>query len=101
MRYWTPEEDAQLGTERDSVIAKRLGRPASGVADRRRALGIPRCGIHDPPANAWQPEEVKFLGTASDAEVARRTGRTANAVKAHRRLLGISNLFPKRAPKRS
>ena len=98
MQYWTPAEDAQLGAERDRVIAQRLGRPVAGVADRRRTLGIPRCGIHDPPANAWQPEEAKLLGTASAAEVARRLGRTANAVKIHLRQLGIPNLFPKHDP---
>jgi hypothetical protein len=71
------------------------------VGERRLKLGIPRCGIHDPPANAWEPEEVKLLGTAPDAEIARRIGRSAGAVKIHRRLLGIPSLFSKRGQARS
>src|SRR6185437_3233699 len=86
---WNREEDALLGTERDRVIAKRLGRPEPGVADRRRKLGIPPSGIRRQRANAWKPKEEKLLGTAPDAEIARRIGRSKNAVKIHRQRLGI------------
>jgi DNA-binding XRE family transcriptional regulator len=40
-RLWTAEEDAALGTDTDVAVAKRLGRSAHAVNDRRRALGVP------------------------------------------------------------
>ncbi|MTK12667.1 MAG: hypothetical protein F8N39_11460 [Clostridiaceae bacterium] len=39
-RDWTPEEDAQLGTAPDRVVADRLGRPINGVRCRRQELRI-------------------------------------------------------------
>ena len=89
LRRWTAEGDALLGTERDAVIATRIGCLPSAVADRRRKLGIPRSGIRAPRANAWQAEDADLLGTASDAEISRRIGRSAEAVQARRRKLGI------------
>ncbi len=38
--WWTPEEDAILGTMPDREVAERLGRPLHGVRGRRRSLGI-------------------------------------------------------------
>ncbi len=39
-RDWTPEEDAQLGTAPDRVVAGRLGRSINGVRCRRQSLRI-------------------------------------------------------------
>ena len=78
-----------LGTERDRGIAERLGRPVSGVADRRRKLGIAPSGIRRRPDNAWNLKDVKLLCTAPDWEIARRIGRSKNAVKSQRKRLDI------------
>jgi len=40
-RPWTPEEDALIGTDRDRVVAERLGRSVKAVQMRRFAMGIP------------------------------------------------------------
>jgi hypothetical protein len=39
--FWTPAEDAVLGTDTDAAVARRLGRSFRAVKDRRRLLGIP------------------------------------------------------------
>jgi len=40
-RFWTPEEDALLGTDIAPVIAERIGRTVGAVRRRRCTLGIP------------------------------------------------------------
>lgn len=41
---WTPEQDAQLGTAPDKVLAKRLGKSRDAVRSRRNKIGIPPAG---------------------------------------------------------
>jgi hypothetical protein len=43
-REWTHDEEALLGTDRDGVIAARLGRTRGAVVQRRLTLGIPPAG---------------------------------------------------------
>jgi hypothetical protein len=38
---WTEREDALLGTDKDRIIAARLGRSSTAVSNRRTKLGIP------------------------------------------------------------
>jgi hypothetical protein len=40
-RFWTPQEEALLGTETHANICKRTGRSVQAVADHRIKLGIP------------------------------------------------------------
>jgi hypothetical protein len=42
LRFWTPDEDALLGTDTDSAIARRLGRTLKAVNQRRRKIGTAR-----------------------------------------------------------
>jgi hypothetical protein len=40
-RRWTPEQDVQLGTAPDAVLAGRFGRTTKAVRVRRSKLGVP------------------------------------------------------------
>ena len=82
---WTDEEIALLGTEYDSLIARRLGISTHVVEDKRRRLGIP------PRRLRWTSEEVALLGTKTDREVAILLGRKVAAVRKKRLLLGINS----------
>jgi len=42
LRFWTPQEEAALGTDTDVKIGKRIGRSAGAVANHRIKRGIPR-----------------------------------------------------------
>lgn len=48
-RVWTPEEDALLGTDRDAVIAERIGVSLQMVSLRRKKLGVPSWASGRPP----------------------------------------------------
>jgi hypothetical protein len=85
----TAAEDALLGTERDKIIGRRIGRRHSAVIERRSKLGIPRSGIRAPRANGWQAEDADLLGTAPDAGISLPIGRSAEAVQARWRKLRI------------
>jgi hypothetical protein len=91
--YFTPEEDALLGTATDAEIAKRIGRHPSSVQARRLKLGLrhgsPRKKRKKRP---WTPEEDALLGTASDTEIAVRLGRHVAVVCIRRQKMGIPNL---------
>jgi hypothetical protein len=39
-REWTDEELALLGTDHDEVIAKKIGRTAGAVGQKRREQGV-------------------------------------------------------------
>jgi hypothetical protein len=87
-RPWTREEEKLLGTERDVVIARRLGRHKSVIHQRRKQLGIPRFFIGG-ATRPWTKADDRLLGTAPDAELAKRFRRSKAAVKARRNALRI------------
>jgi hypothetical protein len=86
VRYWTPEEDALLGTMPDKKLARRLKRSYEAVAFRRLKEGIPFC---NPKRKSWRPEDDQVLGTRPDDQIALLLRRTVAAIKLRRRKLGI------------
>jgi hypothetical protein len=88
---WTPEDIAPLGTVPDEEVARRTGRTAGAVRQKRQGLGIP-----NPTGNRWPAEHVALLGTLPDWEVARRVGRSLRAVLQERLKLCIRNRFDRR-----
>jgi hypothetical protein len=93
IRRWTRAEEKLLGTDRDTVIAKKLRRSEDAVADRRRKLKIPKSGNQRP---RYTPEQDRLLGTISDEELAHRLGRTPRAIQFRRTFLGIPKFNPLR-----
>ncbi|MDO4592644.1 MAG: hypothetical protein Q4B46_07570, partial [Comamonadaceae bacterium] len=87
---WTDEMLAQLGKEKDAVLAERWGTTAKTVNLKRNALGIPACGHVQ-----WTQEMLTVLGTDSDAELAKRWGMSKASVVAKRKELGIASLTEK------
>jgi hypothetical protein len=82
---WTPKEDKLLGTARDDVIAKRIGRTRGAVALRRFRLDIAAPGtFRYSRRTRWGPTEISLFLRCSDAEVARISGRSLKDVKAKR-----------------
>jgi hypothetical protein len=78
---WTDEELALLGKLPDDAVARRTGRPAGAVRQKREALGIPN------PADerrTWTADRDALVRTLPPAEVVHRTGHTIGAVY-HRR----------------
>jgi hypothetical protein len=82
-REWTAEQDALIGTDTDSAIARALNLPYSAIAYRRHSLGIAR------PSRRWTANQMALLGTAADQEVGRRVGKSATAVAKKRLERGI------------
>ena len=74
---WTDEMLAQLGREKDAVLAERWGTSAKTVNLKRKALGIAAFGHFQ-----WTPEAIALLGSESDAELARRLGISKASVVA-------------------
>ena len=66
---WTDDMLAQLGREKDAVLAERWGISAKTVNLKRNALGIAAFGHFQ-----WTSETTALLGKASDAEVAKQLG---------------------------
>ena len=87
---WTPQMLAQLGTDKDAVLAERWGTTAKTVNLKRNALGVPAFGLVQ-----WTPEMLGQLGTDSDAELAQRWGMSKASVVAKRKELGIAWLTDK------
>ena len=85
---WTPEDIALLGTIPDEAVARRTGRTAGAVRQKREELGIP-----NPAGNRWTAEGIALLGTLPDREVARRLGRSLQSVTQKRIKLAIPNPF--------
>jgi hypothetical protein len=86
LKLWTPQEDALLGTERDEVIAGRMGRTAEAVRTRRRFLKI---DLRAPNYRPWTAKEESILGTVPDYDAARMLGRPERGVQLRRQSLGI------------
>ena len=82
---WTEAMLAQLGQEKDAVLAERWGTSAKTVNLKRNALGIPAYGHFQ-----WTPEAVALLGTLPDAQVAQQLGISKASVVAKRGALGIA-----------
>src|SRR5207245_968632 len=70
----------------DEEVARTLGRSVTGVAWRRKCLGIAK---HKAPPPPWSKDEEILLGTKRDAEIARMIGRAKHSVSDRRRALGI------------
>lgn len=83
---WTEAMLAQLGTEKDAVLAERWGTSAKTVNLKRNALGIPAHGHF-----VWTREAEAQLGLASDAQVAQALGISKASVVARRQALGIAS----------
>lgn len=83
-KYWTPEEDALLGTDSDKAMAAKIGRTIDAVYARRLKLGIP-----GGDSRKWKPEDDRCLGTASDREIAKRLNRSEREVLQRRHHLRI------------
>src|SRR6266536_4106366 len=81
--FWSPAEDALLGTMTDRKLARKLGRSVKAVKGRRQHKRI--CFLLKP----WRPEDEKVLGTRPDRQIATLLGRTLMNVAQRRRMLGI------------
>ena len=77
---WTDEMLAQLGKEKDAVLAERWGTTAKTVNLKRNALGIAPYG-----QLKWDEAALALLGQLPDAEVARRLypGRDIDVLPIH------------------
>ena len=84
---WTDEMLAQLGREKDAVLAERWGTSAKTVNLKRNALGIAAFGHFQ-----WTHEAIALLGSDSDAELARQLGISKASVVAKRGALHIAPL---------
>ena len=90
-RFFTPKEDALLGTASDAEIAERIGRHPASVQARRLRLGLRKGNQRQ--RRPWTPEEDALLGTASDTEIAARLNRHIGTVCIRRQKLGIPNFY--------
>lgn len=98
---WTPELDARLGKEADSIIAESMGVSRKTVTYRREKLGIaasfdrtrntppPPMGGHN--KIEFTPEQVKMLGTMPDYKLAKIIGVEKACVARRRNKLGIKS----------
>ena len=79
--WWTPEEEALLGTMPDAEVAERTGRTVEAVRCHRKQLGIVNPGVRVPRhPRPWSAEEDQMARALPPAETARRTGRSLMAV---------------------
>jgi hypothetical protein len=85
---WTKRQLALLGKAPDEEVARRIGRTAEAVRQRRELLGIP-----NPAGNRWRAEDIAQLGTMPDREVAHQLGRSLQSVTQKRIKLRIPNRF--------
>ena len=90
-RQWTTNEIKILGTDKDEVIAARVGVSTSAVAAKRRELSIPPFrSPGNPSQRNWSEEELSLLGKCSDSELAEKLNISITTVGNKRRALGIS-----------
>lgn len=82
---WTDAMLAQLGQEKDAVLAERWGTSAKTVNLKRNALGIPAAGHFQ-----WTPAALALLGLQPDAAVAQQLGISKASVVAKRTELDIA-----------
>ena len=88
--HWTPEMQAQLGTDSDAELAKRWGISKASVVAQRKVLGIASRTEKHGGVFVWTPEAVALLGSASDAKVAEQLGLTRLTVYNARQARGIA-----------
>ena len=69
--FWTPEQDALLGTARDADVAKRLGRSVSAVYSRRHVLKVAGFLV---PVDRHRLQRLREAAGLSMVELARRAG---------------------------
>ena len=93
---WTAGDMALPGEVADEEVARRTGRTAGAVRQKREELGLP-----NPGATRWRHEDIALLGALPDREVARRLGRSPQAVTQKRIKLGIANPLDGRTRDRS
>ena len=72
---------ALLGTTRDEEVARCLGRPLSGVMQRRQDKHIP---LAVPRFRLWTRTEEALLGKLPDEKVEKRLNRPIKSVQARR-----------------
>ncbi len=89
LRYWTPDEEALLGTDTDAAVARKLKRGLRAIQHRRELLNVPAFGRHD-----WAEAEERLLGTDIDRVIAQKLGRTTVSVTHRRRQLGLPPAIP-------
>ena len=82
---WTAEMIAQLGTDKDAVLAECWGTTAKTINLKRNSLGIAAFGHV-----AWTQAMLDALGRSTDAELAARWGISKASVVAKRGALGIA-----------
>ena len=82
---WTAEMIAQLGTDKDAVLAERWGTTAKTINLKRNSLGIAAFGHV-----AWTQAMLDALGHSTDAELAARWGISKASVIAKRQELEIA-----------
>lgn len=86
--YWTPDEDALVGTAPDESVARKLGRSTVSVQKRRLRLGI---AYSFSKHRYWTDEEIALLEKLPDAEVARLIDRRDHEVGLKRRFFEYSD----------
>lgn len=88
---WTPDEDALLGTVRDSEVAARTRRTMVAVVLRRRRLGIANFKKRKPGCKVphWTAALDRQLGTLPDSVLARQLGCTPAVIRNRRRKLKV------------
>ena len=84
---WTAEMIAQLGTDKDAVLAERWGTTAKTVNLKRNSLSIAAFGHV-----TWTQAMLDELGRSTDAELAARWSISKASVVARRTELGIAPL---------
>ena len=87
---WTSEMLAQLGQEKDAVLAERWGTTAKTVNLKRNALGI--AAFAQTQQFQWSAHALALLGTMADAELAQQLGISKASVVARRMQAGVASV---------
>ncbi|MCM8540777.1 MAG: hypothetical protein NE328_10925 [Lentisphaeraceae bacterium] len=89
-RHWSAKEVKLLGTDKDDVVAAKVGVSTSAVAAKRRELSIPPFrSPGNPSQRNWTEDEMAMLGKCTDSELASKLKISITTVGNKRRALGI------------
>ena len=94
---WTSDMLAQLGQEKDAVLAERWGTTAKTVNLKRNALGI--AAFAQTQQFQWTAQALALLGTMADAELAQQLGISKASVVARRLQAGVASVSSAMAAK--